>query len=107
MAKRAKTVLAGMDFESGAAERGFGTHQLVKVARRGYEFRFEARADPYGGAPTGAPTKGGTNGRRNQQNNDCRGGVSCSTLPGPTGPGRIAPEDRSQRARDARRLLPG
>ena len=69
MAKRAKTVLAGMDFESGAAERGFGTHRALRshLRRKFGQSRAEgirisvhreARADPYGGAPTGGPTKG-------------------------------------------------
>src|SRR6266446_9365464 len=57
--------------------------------------------------PSGGTTKGGTDARRNQQTNHCRGGVACSTLPSPTGPGRIGPGDRRERERDARRLLPG
>ena len=57
MAKRAKTVLAGMDFESGAAERGFGTHQLVKVARRGYDGSRRAPIPTV--APHRWPDKGG------------------------------------------------
>ena len=43
-----------------------------------------------------------TDARRNEQINDCRGGVAFSSLPGPTGPGRIGPGDRRERARDAR-----
>src|SRR5258705_2795701 len=40
-------------------------------------------------APRTVARQRGTDARQNQQTNDCRGGVACSTLPGPTALGRI------------------